>query len=276
MKVAVLSGKGGTGKTTVAASLAALLPEADYIDCDVEEPNGFFFLHPDLTIHDTVTVPVPEVDPALCTMCGACAAACQFNALAAVANRIMVFPDLCHHCGACLIACKPGAICEIDQVIGQIDRSADGHFRQGILKTGHPVGLPIIDRLIEDINPDHLSIIDAPPGSSCAVVHVLKFADYALLVTEPTPFGLHDLKMVVSLVQSLNLPAGVVINKSNGPDQIIDSFCQEEGLTILARIPYSRDIATDYSRGQLPIAPGGPWRSMITELAERIKEEVSR
>ncbi len=276
MKIAVLSGKGGTGKTTVAASLASLLPDADYIDCDVEEPNGFLFLSPDLSLHDSVTVPVPEVDPALCTMYGACVRACQFNALAAVGSRIMVFPDLCHHCGACLIACKPGAICEIDQVIGQIDRSADGHFRQGVLRTGQPVGLPIIDRLIREADPDHLSILDAPPGSSCPVVHVLRSADYALLVTEPTPFGLHDLKMIVSLVRDLSLPAGVVINKSNGTDLIIDSFCRQENLPVLARIPFSRDIAVRYSRGYLPIDPDSPWRPLFNGLAERIRKETDR
>lgn len=274
MNIVVLSGKGGTGKTTVAASLAALMPEAHYIDCDVEEPNGFLFLKPDLTRHEAVTVPVPEVEHSLCTMCGACVRACQFNALAAVGGRIMVFPDLCHHCGACLIACKPGAISEIDQVIGQIDSSEDGHFRQGLLETGKPVGLPIIDRLVQSVDPDHLNLLDAPPGSSCPVVHVLKAADYALLVTEPTPFGLHDLKMVVALIRQMAIPAGVVINKSDGRDTIIESFCQQEKLPVLARIPFSRDIAAHYSRGDLPMASNSPWRPIFTGLAAQIRREA--
>lgn len=274
MKIAVLSGKGGTGKTTVAASLATVIPGSQYIDCDVEEPNGFLFLKPEIKESDNITVLVPEIDPNLCSLCGACARICQFNAIAVTKNRVLVFPELCHHCGACALVCQSYAISEIERTIGVIEGDEANRFFQGRLAIGEPVGVPIITALKKRINPNRTAILDCSPGASCAVVRTIEGCDFALLVTEPTPFGLHDLKIVVGLVKKMEIRAGVVLNKAGSNDRIILDYCEQEGLPVLLEIPYSRMIAENYAKGILPANISPDWKNQFTMLHWRIGQEV--
>jgi MinD superfamily P-loop ATPase len=275
MRLAVLSGKGGTGKTTVAASLALVIPDSQYLDCDVEEPNGFLFLKPVIAITDEVTVLVPDVDPDLCTRCGACARICQFNAIAVTPKRVLVFPEVCHHCGACALACKPYAISEIERPIGSIESDAANRFVQGRLNVGEPVGLPIITAMKQRICPDRTAILDCAPGASCAVVRSIDGCDYALLVTEPTPFGLHDLKIAVALVRQMGLRSGVVLNKSDANDPLIEDYCSREDVPVLIKIPYSREIAEHNARGILPVQINKAWQDVFVRLYQRLGKEVS-
>lgn len=274
MKIAILSGKGGTGKTTVAASLARVVESSQYIDCDVEEPNGFLFLKPELTESVEVSVLVPEVDTQVCTLCGECARICQFNAIAVTPKRVLVFPELCHHCGACQLVCKPGAITEVGRRIGVVESDRDKQFIQGRLDVGEPVGVPIISTLKQQINKDRPAILDCSPGASCAVVRSLDGCDYAVLVTEPTPFGLHDLKIAVELVRKMAIAAGVVINKADPESQLIENYCLEVGIPVLLAIPFSRTIAEYYSRGLLPISIGPEWVSQFKDLYLMILKEA--
>jgi MinD superfamily P-loop ATPase len=275
MKIAVLSGKGGTGKTTVAASLAQVIDGSQYVDCDVEEPNGFFFLHPVIENTQDVTVLVPEINPDLCTLCGACARICQFNALAVTRQRVLVFPELCHHCGACSLVCEPGAITEKPRRIGVIESDIDKSTMQGRLDVGEPVGVPIITELKKQIKSDHTAVLDCSPGASCAVVRSLDGCDFALLVTEPTPFGLHDLKIAAELVRQMQIRSGVVLNKSGTEDAAVEDYCRESGLPILMRIPFSREIAESYSRGVLPVGISQEWVDRFRLLAQKIEEAAS-
>lgn len=276
MKIAVLSGKGGTGKTTVAASLAQVIVGSQYVDCDVEEPNGFFFLRPVIENAQDVTVLVPRINPDLCTLCGACARICQFNALAVTRQHVIVFPELCHHCGACSLVCEPSAITEIPRRIGVIESDIGRQVLQGRLDVGEPVGVPIITELKKQIKPDRIAILDCSPGASCAVVRSLDGCDFALLVTEPTPFGLHDLKIAAELVRQMQIPCGVVLNKSGTADAAVENYCRESGLPILMRIPFSRDIAESYSRGLLPVSISDEWVERFKSLHQRIEEEVRK
>jgi MinD superfamily P-loop ATPase len=276
MKIAVLSGKGGTGKTTVSASLSATIKPSQYVDCDVEEPNGYIFLKPEIKQSITVNVEIPSVDEAICTGCGACAKACQFNALAVIKNKVILFPEICHHCGACYIACKPGAITALERTIGVIEMNDDQTFAQGKLNIGEPVAVPVIKKLKEYLRTDIPVIIDCSPGASCTVVQSLEGCDFCLLVTEPTPFGLHDLKIAVSLVKKLGFPFGIVINKALENNSLVEDYCKEEGIKILLKIPYSKEIAESYSGGSLPVQSNKDWAERFTELYDRIKERVNQ
>lgn len=275
MKIAVLSGKGGTGKTTVSASLSATIKPSQYVDCDVEEPNGYIFLKPEIKQSIPVNVEIPSVDEAICTGCGACAKACQFHALAAIKNKVILFPEICHHCGACYIACKPGAITASERTIGVIEMNDDQTFAQGKLHIGEPVAVPVIKRLKEYLRKDIPVIIDCSPGASCTVVQSLEGCDFCLLVTEPTPFGLHDLKIAVSLVKKLGFPFGIVINKALENNSLLEDYCKKEGIEILLKIPYSKEIAESYSGGTLPVQ-SKEWTERFTELYDRIKERVNQ
>ena len=276
MKIAVLSGKGGTGKTTVAASLAASLPACQYIDCDVEEPNGYIFLSPKLTDTVPVYVPIPEVDATKCSGCGSCAQVCQFNALAVVKGQVLVFPEICHHCGACLLACPEGAISETDREIGVIEANADNTFLHGKLKIGEPISIPIIRQLKERLHQELPVVLDCPPGASCAVVQAITGCDYCILVAEPTPFSLHDLQIAVQLVKMLQLPCGVVINKAAPDNKTVQEFCAREGVELLLEIPFSQAIAAAYSRGILPTTAYPDWQDKFRALYHKIEERVQQ
>lgn len=276
MKIAVLSGKGGTGKTTVSASLAASLPYCQYIDCDVEEPNGAIFLAPEITVSSPVKVPVPEADMSKCDSCGLCANACQFNAIAVVKGKVLVFPEICHHCGACVIACPNDAIKEVERIIGVVEANGDDTFLHGKLNVGEPISIPIIQELKKRIKKDTTVIIDCSPGASCTVVQSIEECDYCVLVTEPTPFGLHDLKIGVQLVRKMGIPFGVVLNKASDSSRLIHEFCESEGIDLLMEIPFSQDIAKGYSKGILPVQINGLWKEKFRELYKRIERSAGK
>jgi MinD superfamily P-loop ATPase len=276
MKIAVLSGKGGTGKTTVSTSLAAVVESCQYIDCDVEEPNGAIFLSPQFQEPVPVNVLVPEVDPSLCNGCGRCAKACQFHALAAVKGMVLQFHELCHHCGACSLVCPQGAIREIEREIGVIEAGADNRFLQGRLNVGEPISIPIIRELKRRMRTDVPVILDCPPGAACAVVQAIDGCDYCILVTEPTPFGLHDLQIAIELVKKLGMPCGVVVNKAMEGQRLIHEYCEQNGVSVLLEIPFSRAIAASYSQGILPVREHQQWQERFRELFSQVEGALSK
>nr|WP_259678962.1 ATP-binding protein [Clostridium chauvoei] len=251
VNIAVLSGKGGTGKTTMSINLAIAL-NANYVDCDVEEPNGFLFLKPTVYKNEDVMVEYPEIKKDKCISCGICTQTCKFNALAKVKDNIMVFDKLCHSCGACKISCKTDAIVYKNRVIGKLESGKTRNIEciRGILNVGEPMAVPVIKQLLKSL-PKGINLIDCPPGTSCNVVNSLKYADIAILVTEPSEFGLHDLKLAVELVKIYNIPFCVVINKDDGKENIVKKYCEEENIKIIGYLPYSRDTVTLYSKGQI-------------------------
>ncbi|MBV7274114.1 ATP-binding protein [Clostridium sp. PL3] len=251
MNIAVLSGKGGTGKTTVSTNLALAL-KANYIDCDVEEPNGFLFLKPDISTEEKVMVEYPIIDDNSCTSCGACVNVCQFNSLAKVKDDIMLFQKLCHGCGACEIVCKYEAVTYDKREIGKIEKGTAREINcsRGVLNISEPMAVPIIKELLKNLSGE-INLIDCPPGTSCNVVNALKYADGAILVTEPSEFGLHDLKMAVELVRMYNIPFGIVINKDDEKENIIKQYCREENIDLIGTIPYSKATAVLYSKGEI-------------------------
>ncbi|MFW6153588.1 MAG: ATP-binding protein [Planctomycetota bacterium] len=277
MKIAVASGKGGTGKTTVATSLAVVASGADrrvgYVDCDVEEPNGALFLKPRFTETRPVHVPVPTVNDEMCTRCGRCGEICQFNAIAVMERQVLVFPELCHACGGCRLVCPTGAITETPRRTGQLQLgSADGiPCIQGLLNIGEPISPPIIAAARKAAPEVDLLVIDAPPGTSCPVIESLRETDFVLLITEPTPFGLHDLKLAVEMVRALCLPFAVVINRSDAGDDRTRRYCDDEGIDVLAEIPDDRRIAEAYSRGTLACEASQAYRERIEHLLERLE-----
>jgi MinD superfamily P-loop ATPase len=221
----------------------------------VEEPNGFLFLKPALDVRERVSIPVPSISEEKCTACGTCVEWCQFNALAAVNNKVIKFPQLCHGCGLCSLVCPKKAVREVPREIGIIETGTFNNsvFLQGILNTGEPLAVPIIKRLVSGINKitaQHV-VIDCPPGSSCSVIAAVENSDCCLLVTEPTPFGLHDLAIAVELIRSMNIPAGVIINKADKQSRMIKDYCTAQDIPVLLEIPFSKSIAAAYSRGEM-------------------------
>ena len=251
MVISIASGKGGTGKTTLAVNLALSLGDVLLIDADVEEPNDYIFLHPHIERRRPVHMLRPEVDLDRCTFCGECARFCNYNALAVVGEKVLLFPELCHGCGGCALVCSDEAIREVEQEIGLVEEGWAGPiaFRQGWLNVGEAIAPLVISAVKQDLPQDRTVIIDAAPGTACPVVEALSGSDYTILVTEPTPFGLHDLDLAVGVVEAMGIPHGVVINRSGLGDELIEGYCQEEGIAILERIPYSREIAVAYSDG---------------------------
>jgi MinD superfamily P-loop ATPase len=277
MKIAVASGKGGTGKTLVAVNLAAVLaPERPtaLIDCDVEAPNDHLFVNPTLGAPEPVSKRVPVIDEQRCTLCGACSEACEFGAIAVIRDRVMVFDELCHGCGRCGLVCPSEAIREVDHPLGVIERGTAGDmtFGHGRLHIGEAMASPIIAELKRTTPERDRIILDAPPGTACPVITTLHGVDGVLLVTEPTPFGLHDLRAAVGVVRTLGLPAGVVINREGTGDEDVERYCEEERLPIFLRIPFDRRIAEAGAEGRVLVDVLPEWRPRFVELAERAEE----
>jgi MinD superfamily P-loop ATPase len=261
MRIAFASGKGGTGKTTIATSLVLSLtgdypaPPPIFVDCDVEAPNAHLFLRPTFEQREDVGILIPQVDEVRCTYCGKCAEVCQYHAIAVLGRKTLVFPQLCHGCGSCTALCPEGAISETPDPIGVVERgpALQGlDFLRGVLDIGKPMAVPIIRELQKQVTPrpGQIVILDAPPGTSCPVVAAIRGADYLLLVTEPTPFGLHDLRLAVQVARELGIPAGVIVNRDNGSYPDLEAFCQSSGLPILLRIPFERAIAEGVAQGK--------------------------
>ncbi|MBH1939426.1 ATP-binding protein [Mobilitalea sibirica] len=273
MNIAVLSGKGGTGKTTVSTNLA-LAMNRNYVDCDVEEPNGFLFLKPEVTARQVVTVGVPDIDKAKCTLCGACAKVCRFHALAKAGSDIVIFEKLCHDCSACKLVCKEDALSYRRRNIGIIEQGISRGIEcsAGILNVGEPMAVPVIKELLSKLqNKDYL--IDCPPGTSCNVVNTLKYANAALLVTEPSQFGLHDLKLAIELVKLYHIPFGVIINKDDGDENFIKEYCKENQIKLLGVIPYSQEAAKAYSIGCI-LYDKQPYTQIFDHISMVIKEAL--
>ena len=257
MIISVASGKGGTGKTTIAVNLALVLAETESVclmDCDVEEPNAHLFLKPVLEGCSKVTVPIPVVDEGLCSGCGRCGEICAFNAIVYLGNHVLTFPELCHGCGGCALLCPTGAIQEEPLEIGVVEWGHAGSIAHvhGKLKIGSPLAPPIVKAVKnrkQNMPEDTIFIVDAPPGTSCPVVASVSDSDFCLLVTEPTPFGLHDLTLAVDMVRELQVPFGVVINRAGLGNSGLSDYCRAEDIPVLAQIPFHRKYAACYAKG---------------------------
>lgn len=282
MVIAVASGKGGTGKTTVAVNLALALGDVQLIDCDVEEPNAHLFLKPDLTEKTPAQVMVPEIIEEKCTLCGRCQEVCAFNSLAvippndALKGGVLVFPNLCHSCGACFLLCPEGAIREVHREIGVVETGRAGtiRFAHGRLHVGEAMSPLLIRQVKKHIDRTRTTLIDAPPGTSCPVINAIEGSDYCLLVTEPTPFGLNDLVLAVEVLRVMGIPHGLVINRCDIGDDGVESYARVNGIPVLMRIPFDRTIAELYSRGLNVVETDREYAEKFRALFKDIKKHV--
>ena len=274
MIISIASGKGGTGKTTVATNLARSIgSDVQLLDCDVEEPNAHLFIHPEFEEPDPFYMPLPEVAEDKCTFCGKCADICQFKAIAVVNEQVLVFNQLCHSCGGCWEVCPQDAILQGRRKLGVIQKGRNNgiEFIHGRLRVGEAMSPPLIKKVRSYQRAEKLTIIDAPPGTSCPVIASMKDTDFVLLVTEPTPFGLHDLTLAVGAVQTLNIPCGLVINRSDLGDNNVSEYAHQKGLSILMEIPFNREIAAAYSRGEMLVDVLPEWKGKFLRLYDQIK-----
>lgn len=290
MNIAVLSGKGGTGKTLLSVNMAAASKSATYIDCDVEEPNGYLFFKPEEIVEENVSVKIPEVNKELCSGCRKCVDFCKFNALAFIKKAPIVFGDICHSCGGCSLLCPENAITEKDKVIGKIEKgkSQEIDVYTGILNTGEVSGVPIIEKLLEENRKsssngevsnyieenERLSIIDCPPGSACIVMESIKDADFCVLVAEPTAFGAHNLEMVYELVSLFGKPFGVVLNKCLDGENPSEEFCKEKGIKILGRVPFEKELGELNSNAKIAARESERYNKLFKNILETVKGEV--
>jgi len=280
MIISVASGKGGTGKTLVATSLALSLIDnykVQLLDCDVEEPNANILLHLAVNQGQPVFIPIPKVDETKCTYCGKCAEVCAYNAIAVIKDKVLVFPELCHGCGACSYLCPESAITEEGREVGIVERGGSGNLEliQGKLNVGEAMAPPVIREVKKYIDPANIVISDVPPGTSCPVVEAVEGSDFCLLVTEPTPFGLNDLSLAMEVVRKLGIPCGVVINRVGIGGEEVEKYCHQEEIPLLLRIPLDRKIAMLYSKG-IPLVEGMPqWREDFLKLFQDIKDVIA-
>lgn len=275
MIISIASGKGGTGKTLVATNLAAVIPGVTYADCDVEEPNGHLFLEPEIKNVTPVSILAPEIHQDRCTGCGLCARSCNFNSLAVVKGKVLLFSELCHACGVCAAVCPEEAITEAPHTLGQVRTGSFGkgkRFVDGSLNIGQLRSAEVIENVVRKVEEDKLVILDAPPGTSCAAVASVRKADACLLVTEPTPFGLHDLKLAHLMLVKLGRPHAVLINRSDIGDNGVEKYCREEKIPVLAHIPFLHQIASLYAEGNLLVNHSVYWKKLFQELASKVKD----
>ncbi len=275
LRIAFASGKGGTGKTTVATNLALVAAaageEVTYLDCDVEVPDGHLFIKPEMMSRREVTAGIPRLDMALCDVCGKCGEFCRYSAITVIGKKVLTFPGLCHHCGGCMLVCPVGAISEKAQPIGSVEEGAGRgvRFVQGLLKVGALAAPPVISA-VKEAAADGLVILDAPPGTSCPVIETLRDSDFVVLVTEPTPFGLNDLAIAVEMLRMMSLPFCVLVNRARpGATQVAD-YCADKSIDIIAEIPDDRRIAESYSRGEMIIETVNGVRVIFEGLFERL------
>jgi MinD superfamily P-loop ATPase len=276
MIVSVASGKGGTGKTSVAVNMALSVGIVQLLDCDVEEPNAHLLLHPNMHRTEPVYILVPHINEELCYHCGECAKFCQFNALFDSSEKILFFPELCHSCGGCTLACPMQAITEEKRRIGTLKFGAAGDLKlvYGELDVGEPMAVPLIKAVKKQIEDNKNVILDAPVGTSCPVIETVRKSDFCVLVTEPTPFGLHDLKITVQVLRKLGVPFAVVVNRAGIGDKKVYTYCKEENIPILLEIPYQRKIAELYSKG-VPFSLEMPeWKEKFQTLFSEIRRLV--
>ena len=273
MIISVASGKGGTGKTTVATNLAVSIGSGvQLLDCDVEEPNAHLFLKPKIERTETIFTAVPEIDKDKCTLCRKCSDICRFKVIAIAGQTILTFPELCHSCGGCMVVCPEGAITETGRELGVIEEGVFNaiDFVHGRLRVGEAMSPPLIRKVRSLAKSDKINIIDAPPGTSCPVIAAMKDTDFVLMVTEPTPFGLHDLKLAVEAVKLLRIPYGLVINRSDMGNDDVRQYAQAENMPILMEIPFDRRIAETYSRGHLIVETIPEWKDKFLMLQSKI------
>ncbi len=276
LNLAIASGKGGTGKTTIAVNLALTLEKENtpvqLLDCDVEEPNAHLFLKPELTHKQSVGIPVPSIDLDKCSFCGRCAEVCAFNALAVLKDNVMILNELCHGCGSCAYLCPETAITENDRPIGIVESGMVNNisFAHGILNPGEAMSPPLINAVKNLISSEALTIIDAPPGTSCPVVAAVSDCDFCLLVTEPTPFGLNDLDLAYQMITKLGISAGVIINRSDIGDGEVEAYCSKHKLPILQKIPWNLEAARYYARGEPAVSHLPEWQVLFKELYKNI------
>jgi MinD superfamily P-loop ATPase len=283
MIISVASGKGGTGKTTIAVNLALALNGVQFLDCDVEEPNAHLFLKPNIRNKKAATIPIPEVDESKCNYCGRCREVCAYNAIAVFPDdkdrrgSVLIFPHLCHGCGGCTLLCPQKAVKEVNKEIGVVEMGIceNIQFVHGKLNIGEIMSPPLIRQVKEHIDPKRIVIIDAPPGTSCPVIASVKGSDFCILVTEPTPFGLNDLILAVEVLEKLQIPFGVVVNRSDIGDDNVDLYCKGKNIPVLMRIPFDREIAFLYSRGIPIVYEKKEYVKQFQELYNFIRSEKS-
>lgn len=276
MKIAIGSGKGGTGKTTVAVNFALSLEDVELFDCDVEGPNCHLFLDLDLEKVEDVNTLTPVVDKIKCDFCGKCSEFCQFNAIAVLPDDVLIFPALCHGCGGCAMVCPEDAIVYENRSIGIIEKSKSGNieFYRGVLDIGETMASPVIKALKKHVDESKTAIFDAPPGTACPVITSVQDVDYCILITESTPFGFHDLLLAIDVVRTLKIPFGIIINRCDIGDDRVEKYCKTEAIPVLMKIPHDRKIARLYSEG-IPFVNRMPeWKVKFVQLFDKIQAQI--
>ncbi len=276
MIVSIASGKGGTGKTSVAVNMALSIGNVQILDCDVEEPNAHLLLHPEIERKEPVYTSIPKVDRLLCSACGECTKFCQFNAIFVASEKILVFPELCHSCGGCAMVCPKKAITWENHKIGTLNFGANDGVTivYGELDVSKPLAIPVIKAVKKQIKEAGNVLLDSPPGTSCAFVETVSGSDFCILVTEPTPFGLHDLKIAVEVLRRVGVPLGVIVNRAGIGDKKVYEYCAKENIPLLLEIPYERRISELYSKG-IPFCSEIPeWVDKFQQIYSKIEELV--